>query len=201
MLSMSCLDADKNSMMRLMAAAVLFTLLMVAAAMLANLWGISGNAKLWLMIPGLVALGWLMMEARRHARTSSGSTPAVIRYVGRMVPLAFLYVAAIIVTINVQRAWHPTGLLAVVFAILPALPLVGCIWAMGRLFVEEDDEYQRAIHARRALIATGFMLTVMTIWGFLESAQIVPHAPAYAAFILWNAGLLFSGLVPAGRRA
>ncbi len=185
---------------RILLAAATFTGLMVAAGVAADRLAISGDAKLPLMLPGLVALGWLGWEALRLARTADGATPALIRYVRRMIPLSFGYVVALILALTIQRHWLPTGLFAVAVAILPALPLITFIWVLGRLLVEEQDEYQRMLHARRALAATGFMLVVMTVWGFLEGAGLVPHLPAYAAFILWNVGLLFAPLMP-GMRA
>ena len=63
------------------------------------------------------------------------------------------------------------------------------VWAMGRLLVEEKDEYQRSLIVRQGLIATGFMLAVTSVWGFLESSDQVPHLPMYWAFIIWAAGL------------
>jgi hypothetical protein len=184
---------------RIWGAAATFCVTMVGAGVVANLCGIRGNGKLPLMAPGVMALGWLGWEALRLARTGSDSRPAIVRYVQRIIPLTFAYVVAIIATINIQRAWQPSGVLAVLVALLPALPLVGFIWVMGRLLVEEADEYQRLIQTRRILIATGFMLVVTTVWGFLEGSGLVPHAPAYAAFILWNIGLLIAPLFPGGR--
>jgi hypothetical protein len=96
---------------------------------------------------------------------------------------------ALAVAIWLHEAMAPTGPLAVALAILPALPLIGMIWAMGRLLVEEQDEYLRSLHVRQFMIATGFMLTVTCVWGFLETFELVPHVPMYWAFIIWCAGL------------
>ena len=93
------------------------------------------------------------------------------------------------------KLYHPTGAGAVVLAVLPALPLVGVIWAMGRLLIEEKDEYQRSLHVRQFIIATGFMLAVTSVWGFLESSEQVPHLPMYWSFILWCGGLGVGSLV------
>lgn len=184
---------------RIWMAAAAFTLLMVGAGIVANRMGIHGNAKLPLMVPGLLALGWLAWEALRLAREGGPSTSAIQRYVRRMIPLAFGYVLVVVATVNIQRSWQPTGLFAILIAVLPALPVIGFIWVMGRLLVEEQDEYLRLMHARRALIATGFMLAVTTVWGFLEGSGLAQHAPAYAAFILWYIGLLIAPVMPGGR--
>ncbi|MCI4591652.1 hypothetical protein MOK15_16335 [Sphingobium sp. BYY-5] len=182
---------------RIVCAAAAFTLLMVGAGVAANILTISGYAKLPLMLPGLLALGWLGWEALRLA----GAVPAtaIARYIRRAVPLVAANVVTVIAAIIIQREWHPTGLAAILVALLPAPPLIGFVWAMGRLLVEETDEYLRLLHARRALIATGFLLVVATVWGLLEGSGLAPHAPAYSAFILWNLGLLLAPLFPGAR--
>ncbi|MCP1471130.1 hypothetical protein J3E64_002834 [Sphingobium sp. OAS761] len=182
---------------RMICAAAAFTLLMIGAGVAANILTIHGNGKLSLMVPGLLALGWLMWEALRLARSIPGS--AIARYISRVVPLLVANVVTVVAAITIQREWHPTGIWAVLLALLPAPPLIGFIWAMGRLLVEETDEYLRMVHARRALIASGFMLVITTVWGLLEGSGLAPHAPAYAAFILWNLGLLLAPLFPGGR--
>jgi hypothetical protein len=85
--------------------------------------------------------------------------------------------------------------LAVLLAVLPALPLIGVVWAFGRLIVEQTDEYQRSLTVRQVLVATGFMLAVTSVWGFLETFGQVPHLPMYWAFIIWCAGLGVGSLV------
>lgn len=87
-----------------------------------------------------------------------------------------------------------TGPAAVGVALLPALPMIGMIVAMGQLILDEKDEYQRMLHVRQMLIATGLMLGVCSVWGFLEQFEQVPHLPAYRAFIVWCAGLGFGTL-------
>lgn len=185
---------------RLGIAVTLFCLAMFGAGPAARAWQLTGNAKLPLLIPGFFAMLWMGWEAARYARLSGNATAATQAYMRRFVPLMALYVVLLIGAINVQRSVHPQGGFAVIVAILPALPLVGFVWAMGRLLIEETDEYQRMMHVRRALAATGFMLVVSTIWGFLETSGIVPHVPAWSAFILWNVGLLFAAFLPWTRR-
>ena len=62
-----------------------------------------------------------------------------------------------------------------------------------------DLAEMEAEEKRRALIAAGFMLVITTVWGLLEGSGLAPHAPAYAAFILWNLGLLLAPILPGGR--
>lgn len=83
----------------------------------------------------------------------------------------------------------PTGVSAYLAALLPALPVIGVFYAIGRYLSEETDEYIRMLEVRKALIATGFALSIATAWGFLENFELVPHVYAYWAAILWFGGL------------
>ena len=60
---------------------------------------------------------------------------------------------------------------------------------MGRYLVEEQDEYVRMLMVRQTLWASGFALSVATIWGFLESFDLVGHVDAYYIAVLWFVGL------------
>ena len=147
---------------------------------------------LWLVLilaPPAASLAWLARQAYRRRRMGECNNLAQRAYRRRAVPLMIAYVAALAVAIWLHESLAPTGPFAVALAILPALPLIGMIWAMGRLLVEEQDEYLRSLHVRQFMIATGFMLTVTCVWGFLETFELVPHVPMYWAFIIWCAGL------------
>ena len=116
-------------------------------------------------------------------------TRAARRYVIGTAMLMTGYVLILFGVTTYFRNSHPTGPLAYVAAVLPALPIVGVFALIGRYMVEERDEYLRMLLVRQSLIATGFAMTIATIWGFLESFGLVPHVDAYFAAILWFAGL------------
>jgi hypothetical protein len=143
----------------------------------------------------VAALGWMARQGYRRRRMGSCDNPAQRAYTRRAVPLMIAYVAALTIAIWLHERLAPAGPLAVALAILPALPLIGVIWALGRLLVEEQDEYLRSLHVRQFMIATGFMLVVTCVWGFLETFELVPHVPMYWAFIIWCAGLGIGTLV------
>lgn len=110
------------------------------------------------------------------------------RYTRRVLILMLLYVAFILGTVALFRSESPpTGAIAVFLAILPALPIVGVFWAIGRLIVETSDEYQRMLFVKQVLIATGLTLAIATIWGFLENFDQVGHLPGFYVAILWFA--------------
>lgn len=116
-------------------------------------------------------------------------SPEMRRYTKSVILLMSAYVA-ILIGVNIFfRNSHPTGLSAYAAAILPALPIIGVFAVIGRLLVELRDEYIRMLFVRQILIATGFTLSVATAWGFLEAFELVPHAEAYYAAMLWFGGL------------
>lgn len=80
-------------------------------------------------------------------------------------------------------------------ALIPGLAVSGVFYAVAMFLVEQKDEFLRVLMVRQTLVATGFALTVATIWGFLESFELVPHVDAYWVAILWFAGLGLGALV------
>jgi hypothetical protein len=117
------------------------------------------------------------------------TNPTIHRYYRRVILLTVIYVALLIATIYLFLQAPPHGPIAYVAALLPAMPLIGTFLALGRYMAEETDEYLRMLMIRQSLIATGFMLSVATAWGFLEGFGLVPHVIAYYASALWFAGL------------
>ncbi|MBU6269591.1 MAG: hypothetical protein KGN34_18750 [Sphingomonadales bacterium] len=118
------------------------------------------------------------------------------RYSLQVGGLMLLYGGALVAANSlVPGAGSPALKLA--FAVLPALPIVGVFVAIARLITGIPDEYVRMLLVRQSLVATAFMLSIATAWGFAESFDVAPHVPAYYAAILWFAGLGFGGCVNA----
>lgn len=115
--------------------------------------------------------------------------PAQRRYLIRLAVAMICYMASLFVAIRLVRDGHLTGVPAWGLALLPGLSVAGVFWAIGRLLVEETDEYQRMMLVRQTLIATGFTLTIVTIYGFLENFRLVGHIDAFYIAILWFIGL------------
>lgn len=182
-------------MTRVVLSIVTFLILMGGTGLAAKWLGVTGPAMVVLLVPGFLALWWMIVECRRRAKARGAMTPAASAYVRRVLPLSAAYVVLLIAAIYLQQTYRPEGVALYALAVASALPLVGFIWAMARLLIEEKDEFQRAMTAQRMLIATGFMLVVATIWGFLEDFGVAPHAPAYFAFIIWCVGLGLAGAV------
>ena len=115
--------------------------------------------------------------------------PVQRRYNRSVILLSLAYALILIGVITFFKNSSPTGLSAYAAAILPALPIIGLFFAMGRYLVDEQDEYLRMLTVRQTLWASGFMLSVATIWGFLENFDLVHHIDAYYAAVLWFGGL------------
>ena len=126
---------------------------------------------------------------------SLNRSPAMKKYTIRIVVLMTAYVIALISSITIFKSYNLEGPLAYALAIVPALPIIGVFWAVMRLLVEEQDEYIRMLLVRQTLIATGFCLTVMTIWEFLQNFDLVPPGNGrFGAAFFWFVGLGFGAI-------
>jgi hypothetical protein len=54
--------------------------------------------------------------------------------------------------------------------------------------VEEQDEYVRMLMVRQVLWASGFTLSLATIWGFLDNFKLVGHIDGYWIVAAWYFG-------------
>jgi hypothetical protein len=83
----------------------------------------------------------------------------------------------------------PVTALTVLLALLPGLAIIALFWVIGRLIVEEQDEFIRMLIVRQSLIATAIALSSASVWGFLETYGIAPHIDSYWVAVLWFLGL------------
>ena len=121
-------------------------------------------------------------------------SPAIRSYVTRIAVLMSFYLVALFGASYAFRQELVSGPAAYVLAIIPALPVIGVFWAVMRLLVEEPDEFIKLMMVRQALIATGFCLTVMTIWEFLQNFDLVaPGNGGFGAAFFWFVGLGVGG--------
>ncbi len=117
-------------------------------------------------------------------------SPAMRRYVIRIAALMGFYLVALMSAVYLFKHELVSGVAAYLLAIVPALPIIGVFWAVMRLLVEEPDEFIRMLMVRQALIATGFCLTIMTIWEFLQNFDLVPAGNGgFGAAFFWFMGL------------
>ncbi len=117
-------------------------------------------------------------------------SPAMKRYVIRLAVLMTIYIVTLFTAVWTFKHTHISGVAAYALAVLPALPIIGVFWAVMRLLVEEPDEFIRMLQVRQSLVATGFCLTIMTVWEFLQIFDLAPHANGgFGAAFFWFMGL------------
>jgi hypothetical protein len=186
---MEIVGDEKKMWSRAMLGVLAFLILSFGGAFAIHQYHIRGLAL------GVALLFWMgayllfIREVSRNQAALGCASPAMRRYNRRIAVITIIYVAAIVAAVWAAKTYTPVGPLAWLIALVPALPVLAMVWAMMRLIGEEKDEYLRARIVEQSMIATGFMLAVVTVYGFLESFDLVPHIPAYGAFIVWCAGL------------
>ena len=102
--------------------------------------------------------------------------PAMRRYTRRVLWLSLLYALFLLGAVYAFKHHLLAGPPAYVVAI-------------GLYLTEEQDEYVRMLMVRQTLWASGFALSLATIWGFLESFELVGHVESFYVAVLWFGGL------------
>lgn len=82
----------------------------------------------------------------------------------------------------------------IALALFSAFPICGVFWAIFRLLVECDDEYQRMLFAKQTLLATAMTLVIVTVWQFLQVYDVIATGPQWMA-VIWLAMLGLAGPV------
>ena len=81
------------------------------------------------------------------------------------------------------------GVGAYAVAVVPGLATASIFWIIARLILEESDEFLRLLYIRMSLVATGFAMTIASIWGFLEAYGLIFHLDAFWWPVFWCFGL------------
>lgn len=117
-------------------------------------------------------------------------SPATKRYVIRLFALMSIYILTLFAAVWTFKHTQISGVAAYALAIAPALPVIGVFWAVMRFLIEEPDEFIRMLLVRQCLVATGFCLTIMTVWEFLQNFDLVPQGNGgFGAAFFWFMGL------------
>ncbi|MEO7240684.1 MAG: hypothetical protein ABIW16_04720 [Sphingomicrobium sp.] len=117
------------------------------------------------------------------------NSPATRRYPIRLAVLMTAYILLLLLAKYMVKRDLAEGALLWILAILPALPIIGMFWAIGRLLIEETDEYVRSQLVRQLLIGSAVTLSVATVYGFLENFGLVGHVDAFYLTILFFVGM------------
>jgi hypothetical protein len=165
-------------------------LVLVAAAAIVTLKVTGAIDRTTAFILFAVSMGLLLPMVRAMTRQRAGcSTVASVGYWRRMVLFGSLYALDLGIAIAVDEAVGVRGWFTVLFALLPTLPILGMIWAMGRYLVDETDEFLRHRAALAALIGLGVLLAVSTFVGFLERFGLNLHPEGWFALPVWAMGM------------
>ncbi len=152
----------------------------------------------WVLFLGSFLLIIPMSRATRRTMAERGiKSPAMDRYNRRFLTASLGYVALFFAAMWIARTYAPGEAVRVMLAFTAALPVIFMIRAMALLLREEDDEYLRSRLVEQSLIATGVLLTIATLYGFLNAFDVAPRVDAWVAFPVWAVGLgiarLFQG--------
>ncbi|MFU7526968.1 hypothetical protein [Qipengyuania sp. ASV99] len=146
---------------------------------------------LLLIVPAL-QIGALYKSAQNQASGDGSCAPkntAQKRYLKRVAISTSLYLATFALMELLDAGSAVPEAVRYIVAILPGLAVIGVFWAIGRLIIEEQDEFLRMLTIRQTLIATAISLSAASIWGFLEAADLVMHIDAYWYAVIWFFGV------------
>lgn len=111
------------------------------------------------------------------------------RYSIRLLAFMALYAVTLVGGLSLMRGPAPPGTPVAV-----ALPICGVFWAIYRLLVECDDEYERLLFAKQTLFATFVTLVGVTVWQFLNVFDVIA-TPVQWVGAIWFAMLGVGGAV------
>ncbi|MBX7491816.1 hypothetical protein K3163_01185 [Qipengyuania sp. 1NDW9] len=149
----------------------------------------AATALILMIVPA--GLFFQTMRVANTATACSGRGEAQRLYVKRVAIFASTYLVVLALQVSLlggDDASEASLAARAALSVMPGLAICGIFWAIGRLILDEKDEFIRMLIVRQTLIATGFALGFATIWGFLEAGEVVPHIPAY-----WFAVAFFGG--------
>ncbi|HEX8415656.1 MAG TPA: hypothetical protein VF637_17515 [Sphingomicrobium sp.] len=131
-----------------------------------------------------------LVRSVQRAQAECGMKSKAMRSYNRRVLIASLaYVVLLFSGIWTAAHYNPPAGVRVLLAIAVATPVIFMIRAMALLLKEETDEYLRMRLIEQSLIATGFLLTIATLYGFLNAFDLAPRIDAWAVVPLWSVGL------------
>lgn len=117
---------------------------------------------------------------------TSGTPHYMRRYFWRIGLCMSAYMAILITGLMLARDDAlPLGA-AIALAFATAAPICGVFWAIFRVLVECDDEYQRLLFVKQILLATAATLAICTVWQFLVVYDALAHGPKWFG-VLWLA--------------
>lgn len=131
-----------------------------------------------------------MIRSLESAGAARGfNSPAIRNYDRRMIAASLSYVVLLLAGASVARYYAPPVAVRVLLALLVAAPVLLMIRAVALLIREQHDEYLRMWTVQQSLIAMAVVLSVSTLYGFLNVFDVAPRLDAYLIVPLWGLGL------------
>jgi len=158
----------------------------------------NGLVMILLIIPMVMVFALFRSVYVKSQRGDGECVPrgmAQARYIKRVAIFTSLYLATFGAMTFMDKGFAPPEAVRFLIALFPGLAISGIFWAIGRLIIEEQDEFLRMLTIRQTLIASAIALSAASIWGFLEFANLVPHVDAYWFAVVWFFGLFVGALI------
>jgi hypothetical protein len=121
----------------------------------------------------------------------SVNNPTQRRFFARFAAAMLAYILFLCPVVWGFVHFRPSGVLAYVLAVLPALPILGMLVVIGLYLAEETDEFVRNMQIQALLGGIGGTLAVVSVWGFLEDFA---HAPRLDLFMVYPLFWFFVGI-------
>ena len=125
------------------------------------------------------------------------STPASKRYQRRFLVTMSIYLVVLFAAILVVKHTRPHGWQLYTISVVPAVPLLAMLGALGVYLTEETDEYIRLITMRSLLVGTAVLLAMLVVDEVLRS---ISGAGALPPFTSWVTFFMAFGVAQAVQR-
>jgi hypothetical protein len=116
-------------------------------------------------------------------------TAAYRRYQRRVQMAMGGYVLVILGSGYALKQASPHGWLLYLLAVLPAVPILVVIAAMGWYLQEEKDEYQRLRMTQAILVGTAALLMTVIVNDFVQTFAHAVVFPPFTSFIVFAASM------------
>ena len=123
-----------------------------------------------------------------------GFTPVRRQYLVRTLVVTAVYIGGIFGASYLIGRVGVSGPLAFAVALVPGAAMVAMFANTMGMITATQDEFMRMLAVRQQLVAAGFAMAAASVWGMLETFDLVPHVPAFYIVVLWAFGLLVGQL-------
>jgi hypothetical protein len=120
---------------------------------------------------------------------------AVKRYLRRLALAAGAYILAVFLTFHVLYHGRLPLLAAIGLAMIPSIPIIGMIVAVGLYLKEEKDEFQRELFIQTLLWGAGGTLALTSFWSFVHLFAHFPPVDGFHVFVIFWVIVGISGAV------